>query len=109
MKEYIERNALIAELENDLENDVNMYNSRIDKAIRDDKIDFALDVLAYAPVADVREVVHARWECREYNSNYPYYRMECSNCGGRMPRDQFTKEYYSSYCPSCGAKMDLEE
>jgi hypothetical protein len=49
MKEYIERNALIAELEDDLENDVNMYNSRIDKAIRDDKIDFAISLIPLLP------------------------------------------------------------
>ena len=108
MKEYIERNALIAELEDDLVNDVNMYNSHIDKEIRDDKYAFAIEVLDSAPVADVREVVHAKWERKEYNSNYPYYRMECSNCGGRMPRNQLTKEYYSDYCPNCGAKMDAE-
>lgn len=58
------------------------------------------------PTVDAVEVVHGEWIRKEYNSDYPYYRMECSNCGGRMPRDQMTKEYYSDYCQNCGAKMD---
>lgn len=66
-----------------------------------------IDKLDNMPAADVREVVHAKWIRKEYNSDYPYYRMECSNCGGRMPRDQMAGEYYSDYCQSCGAKMDL--
>jgi len=55
MKEYIERNALIAELEDDLVNDINMYNSRVDKEIRDDKYTFAIEALDSAPVVDVKE------------------------------------------------------
>lgn len=62
--------------------------------------------IADAPTVDAVEVVHGEWIRKEYNSDHPYYRMECSNCGGRMPRDQMTKEYYSDYCQSCGAKMD---
>jgi hypothetical protein len=101
MKEYIERNALIAELEDDLENDVNMYNSRIDKAIRDDKIDFAIEVLNFAPVADVKEVVHGRWHGKPI---FGYATVVCTNCQtGYMSNQGKWK-----YCPECGAKMDLE-
>ena len=100
MKEYIERNALIAELEDDLENDVNMYNSRIDKAIRDDKIEFACDVLASAPVADVGEIVHGKWLGKPI---FGYATVVCSNCRTGYVRN----EGKWKYCPECGAKMDL--
>ena len=102
MKEYIERNALIAELENDLENDVNMYNSRIDKAIRDDKIDFAIEVLTYAPVAEIKEVVHGKWHGKPI---FGYATVVCSNCQSGYMENQGKWKY----CPECGAKMDLEE
>ena len=83
MKEYIERNALIAELKRDLHNDINMYNSHTEKEIRDDKIYFAIDALESATVADVKEIVHAKWvEKVKYGyMNYPVYYEECSNCG----------------------------
>ena len=69
-------------------------------------MDFIYDKLNELPTVDAVEVVHGEWIRKEYNSDCPYYRMECSNCGGRMPRDQMTKEYYSDYCQNCGAKMD---
>lgn len=105
MKEYIERNALIAELEDDLENDVNMYSSRIDKAIRDDKYAFACDVLASAPVADVREIVHAKWinAYPDIEPNPMFMYGICSNCGFEQSVSDSLK-----YCPDCGAKMDAE-
>ena len=56
MKEYIERNALRAELEYDLVEDVNIYDSRTDKEIRDDKYYFAMEVLDNAPVVEVGEI-----------------------------------------------------
>lgn len=113
MKEYIERNDLIRKLEDDLANDINMYNSHIDKEIRDDKICFACDVLASAPAADVREVVYAKWIEDEFESLIPYeededgnpvmhkyMRYKCSICGRNRKRKE-------PYC-NCGAKMDLE-
>ena len=72
----------------------------------DAKCETAFTVIGNQPAVDAVEVVHGEWIRKEYNSDYPYYRMECSNCGGRMPRDQMTKEYYSDYCQNCGAKMD---
>ena len=110
MKEYIERNALIAELEYDLANDVNIYHSSTGKEIRDNKIYFACDVLTSAPVADVKEVIHAKWENIEpYTAiNGQYLKAQvCSNCdalfvsGGNEPYNNYP------YCCVCGAKMDL--
>ena len=103
MKEYIERNDLIRELEDDLANDINMYNSHIDKEIRDDKIYFACDVLASAPAADVREVVHAKWVIAVDDFEDGRGEVEtphCTNCGTGVYRHDAL-----NYCPYCGAKM----
>ena len=43
--EVVDIEKKIAELEYDRDHDVNMYSSHIDKEIRDDKYDFAIDVL----------------------------------------------------------------
>lgn len=101
MKEYIERNDLIRELEDDLANDINMYNSHIDKEIRDDKICFACDVLASAPAADVRKVVHAKWLGKPLGG---YSTVKCSNCNMSFKENNGRWKY----CPECGAKMDLK-
>lgn len=62
------------------------------------------------PVADVREVVHAKWESIEpYTAiNGQYLKAQvCSNCdalfvsGGNEPYNNYP------YCCVCGAKMDL--
>ena len=35
---------------------------------------------------------------------------ECSECGKRPPRSEWTSErYLSNYCPNCGARMDGEQ
>lgn len=49
------------------------------------------------PFADVKPVVHAKWEISS-DGYYPY----CSRCFGR-PNGELTK-----YCPDCGARMDLK-
>ena len=106
MKEYIERNDLIRELEDDLANDINMYNSHIDKEIRDDKICFACDVLASAPVADVRENIQAKWAKQKSEvDGHPIYWYKCSNCGCNPPINKWGHEMFSKFCPDCGAEM----
>lgn len=97
MKEYIERNALIEELKRDLKDDCNMYNSHIEKEIRNAKYEFAIDILKDAYTVNVQEVVHGKWEiCSD--GYYPY----CSVCTEEPRGMEMTK-----YCPNCGAKMDL--
>lgn len=117
MKEYIERNALIAELEDDLENDVNMYNSRIDKAIRDDKIDFAIEVLAYAPVAEViqgkiteaKHAYHRTTYVKPVEHHYenagdePYIKYGCPVCELLGHHHQITKG--TKNCPLCNVNL----
>lgn len=86
MKEYIERNALRAELEYDLVEDVNIYNSRTDKEIRDDKYYFAMEVLDNAPVVEVMDVNDA-----DYIVLYA---------------DEFNRDVWEQYCDICRVSYD---
>ena len=84
MKEYIERETLIAWLEN-------MHGTRnIVNAIQNKK---------RFPAADVVEVKHGEWitptKIKGMNIAVPH----CSLCGN-VPCDK------ALYCPYCGAKMD---
>lgn len=54
---------------------------------------------------DVFRVKYGKWIRKKYNVNYPYYRVECSLCGGR-PLEHWGKEFLSDYCPHCGAKLE---
>ena len=86
MKEYIERNELLKH---------KRYTS-LDRYEIECVID--VDKIIEAPVVDVQEVVHGKWEicCDGY---YPY----CSVCKEEPSSGNMTK-----YCPNCGAKMDLK-
>lgn len=55
------------------------------------------------PPADVKPVVHDRWEKVEFDDGYgPYYLYEHKKCGCVMARKR-------NYCPDCGAEMDGEQ
>lgn len=92
MAEYIERDAVISDLEAAekhggmgmiIANTLKQYVKRV-------------------PAADVAPVVHGRWEDDVYTDPYggKWTKYRCSLCG----RIEVVKE---PYC-SCGAKMDLE-
>lgn len=65
----------------------------------------ALDVITFAPAADVAPVRHGHWvgyETKSYKNSEngiakKYYR--CSSC-------RCFNAIRSNYCPKCGAKMD---
>ena len=84
MSEYICKENLIKEIENDCPNLV--YYSKKE----------AISCIESMSVADVKPVIHAKWV---YDDNHHEY--YCSNC-------EFSKEYVSPYCDYCGAKMDKE-
>lgn len=97
MAEYIEREALLAFLEeNHTDRDwlVSQYNA-----------DWICSWIESHPAADVVEVKHGRWETViEYDplwGDIDYYK--CSLCGNLELRDAQTP-----YCPHCGARMDGE-
>ena len=96
MKEYVEREALLKELQEEIDFETTMYTEEQNKwfniglkcAIRDVK---------RQPAADVAPVVHGEW----IHKNGEMY---CSECGEEALMDEVY--YESPYCPDCGAKMD---
>ena len=89
MAEYIEREALLCEIE------------RREALMVGDKIvsvDAMKSFIKNRPAADVAPVRHGRWLCVDTDTEQFFL---CNRCK--------KKEYWESdYCPSCGAKMDGE-
>lgn len=92
MKEYIERETVVAFLEN-------MAASRFLIQSFQSKEKF--------PAADVAPIVHAHWE-EYWDDNYLSWCHKCSNCGNFPLTKEETAhdEVLSNYCPHCGARMD---
>lgn len=92
MARYIDADALLEELQEELDFESLLYtkeqnewfNKGLKCAIRDVK---------HLPTADVVEVRHGRWEDRDGKT-------WCSLCQAS------NKQYKPPYCPHCGAKMD---
>ena len=122
MKEYIERETLLTELQEEIDFETTMYTEEQNKwfniglkcAIRDVK---------RQPTADVAPVVHGEWIEDGYYDNP----CVCSVCGAEADyvskfNETFDydweenlvptgyeeiKEYIRTpYCPNCGARMD---
>lgn len=88
MAEYIEREAILREIE------------RRERLMVGDKtisVDALKRFILNRPAADVAPVVHARWKCRGDCGV-----TECSACGWSI--EEYVGDY--DYCPNCGAKMD---
>ena len=107
MAEYIEREALIAEIakaqvslesNNDVIWELNeKYFAGLAWARR-----LALD----APVADVAPVVHGRWDGEKDHGEFR--EVKCTACGGILLVKWSTRLSEYCYCPNCGARMDGE-
>ena len=86
MSRYIDADKLRDEVDGTLNwetnNEYNMYSD-------------IMDMIDYAPTADVQPVKYGRWMCG--NSRYPY----CSEC-----RRTLITGIVTEYCPRCGAKMN---
>lgn len=82
-KEYIERNALIAEYDR----------------VHIGPAGGARKLMVDAPTADVAEVKHGEWRGKPIAG---YSDIKCSVCNTRFVQETGTW----SYCPECGAKMD---
>lgn len=62
----------------------------------------AIRQVSSIPPADVKPVVHDRWERVEFDDGHgPYYLFEHKKCGCVMAKKR-------NYCPDCGAEMDGE-
>lgn len=93
MAEYIERDAVLSDLEAAekhggmgmiIANTLKRYVKRV-------------------PSADVAPVVHAKWEHTHTSESYFNECWRCSACGF-----DDTEGFVFEFCPHCGAKMDLE-
>ena len=102
MKQYINRNALLEELRDELNNDVNIYHSHTAKEIRDAQYEFAIERIAEASAADVRENIHAKWIWKDFNHD-GFHILCCSECYNTEGTRKDAK-----FCSECGAVMDLE-
>lgn len=83
MPEYIEREALIAELEEELAFDTPMYTDKENKFINRGLMIAIKDVNSI-PIADVVEVVRCK-DCGSYNKHYG----ECTRNGSHLGEDGF--------------------
>ena len=102
-KEYIERGALIAEMQdckyakpcNDWQRGVNA------------SVDIHITGIKHMPAADVAPVVHGYWKWETKIEPQAQNRLYCSVCDNEClaKGDYYEK---SKYCPHCGARMDGE-
>ena len=95
MVEYIEREAILSEIER---REALMVG---DKRI---SVDAMKHFIKNRPSSDVAPVRHGRWiEHKHFHhDHYIDSTYECSECKAEEPLT-------SDYCPNCGAKMDLED
>ena len=96
MAEYIEREALMVALCEEITGDGDYYNEK------DDMQDEIRDMVSRFPAADVAPVRHGEWEIVVGSNGKEY--MVCTCC--RVSQD-LTGVF--TYCPNCGAKMDLND
>lgn len=103
MSRYIDAEALLKDLEEELEIDSPMLNEVENKWVNKG-IRIAIKDVKRFPTADVVEVRHGEWKVPTTINGRAFNVPHCSVCDG-IPCgvDENTK-----YCPNCGAKMDGE-
>lgn len=89
MAEYIEREALLRDIER--------------HHVSDGKFQHWVQT---QPVADVAPVVHGRWDdSGRYTFPGGDKAVRCTNCGCALTESEYRLNKWN-YCPVCGAKMD---
>ena len=101
MNEYISREAIIKQLEEEIE----AGNAALDEDIWINKgLQIALKDIRAVEAADVQLVVHAYWIELPKALNPNENPCKCSNCGHIL---SFMNNYpKSKHCDDCGARMD---
>ena len=98
MREYIDREALIADIDEEIEHDSKMYtreqNYYIEKGLR-----IARKDIQSAAAADVAEVKHGTWKLNKDGSG------TCNQCKSTQ-KNVWDYDNWQNYCGHCGAKMD---
>ena len=110
MPEYIEREALLAELEDEIDFVSPFYNAEQNQYFTMGLRCAYRDAQRF-PAADVVEVRHGKWvETQEPLGWRDVNCAECSVCHESWIIDEDSSiddyEYMWHYCPNCGAKMD---
>lgn len=102
-KEYIERGALIAEIDRNEPSNWTDTEAEIQSIL-----DYRLykGIAISQPAADVVEVRHGEWErVRKLNVAVNPYQHTCGLCG----KSYFDHNKFNyPFCPHCGAEMDGE-
>lgn len=99
-EEYIRRDALQKELQEELDFESPMYTADQNKHINIG-LKIALRAIKKLPAADVEEVKHERWM-------WEGLFKACSRCGSYVDWNDTLGANRWKYCPYCGAKMDKE-
>lgn len=100
MAEYIDREALIKEIEKGI-----VFSGRLNSRMLHAELrgaNLVIEKVKIAPAADVAPVRHGSWETNSDNPDT----LICSECKCRF---DMWKHDPHSYCPNCGAKMDKQE
>ena len=110
MREYIEREALLAELEDEIDFVSPFYNAEQNQYFTMGLQCAYRDAQRF-PAADVVEVRHGKWiKTQEPLGWCNVDCAECSVCHESWIVDEDSSiddyEYMWHYCPHCGAKMD---
>ena len=98
MAEYIDREAILSEIER---REALMVG---DKRI---SVDAMKHFIKNRPAADVAPVRHAKWEDKPNPQWRAYDIRYCSACGWSIHKSKLRNADLNwAYCPSCGALMD---
>ena len=92
MKEYIEREAVLKVLRGDA---VAKYPSTFYMGLF-----AAAEEASKIPAADVRYVIHSKWEITDIDHAHGHRCYHCPECG----EDEWRYEP-TNFCPNCGADM----
>ena len=115
MAEYIEREAMIEEMQRLIDNVSQNFPraSETELIILKGKYEAFMEYIKEQPEADVQPMKRGRWlEHRAVWIDQPrmegwFVQAKCSECERLAPvLNRFTKSVVYEYCPHCGAIMD---
>ena len=103
MAEYIDREALIKEIEKGI-----VFSGRLNSRMLHAELrgaNLVIEKVKIAPAADVAPVVQSNWIRLQHSGT-----IVCGNCGRNIHKSH-GNDYadFEAFCPSCGAKMDKQE
>lgn len=105
MTEYIDREALLGELMEELEFDTPMYTDEQNKYVNVG-LKIAIRDVRKRSCVDVAEVKHGHWFLLDECANAGVY---CSVCHKKVYKEHYANvKPKSKFCPNCGARMDGE-